>query len=190
MGLASFIFWIWFILRVWLIILIIVFLISGLDDLWVDLAYYARALYRNLFRRHLIKPITREQLNAAPEQPIAMMVPAWDEAAVIAKMLLNTASTINYKNYHIFVGTYPNDEATQLAVNKVREIYPQVSAVVTPADGPTNKADCLNWVIQNIFSYEQQHGIEFAISLSCTMPRTSSTPSPSSILTTSSRGCI
>ncbi len=163
MGLASFIFWIWFILRVWLIILIIVFLISGLDDLWVDLAYYARALYRNLFRRHLIKPITREQLNAAPEQPIAMMVPAWDEAAVIAKMLLNTASTINYKNYHIFVGTYPNDEATQLAVNKVREIYPQVSAVVTPADGPTNKADCLNWVIQNIFSYEQQHGIEFAI---------------------------
>ena len=126
--------------------------ISGLDDLFVDLVYYIRTGYRAIFRRHLIRPMTRKQLNACPEKPIAIMIPAWNESDVIDKMLLNTVTTLDYKNYHVFVGTYPNDEATLLAVEKVREIYPLVSALVTPANGPTNKADCLNWIIQGIFA--------------------------------------
>ena len=157
------IFYIWFFFRVLFIFLMIVFLISGLDDLFVDLVYYIRAGYRAIFRRHLIHPVTREQLNSVPEKPIAIMVPAWNESDVIDKMLLNTITTLDYKNYHIFVGTYPNDEATLLAVEKVREIYPQVSAVVTTADGPTNKADCLNWIIQGIFAYEKENGVQFDI---------------------------
>ena len=146
------IFYIWFFFRVLFIFLVIVFLISGLDDLFVDLVYYIRASYRALFRRHLIRPVTREQLNSVPEKPTAIMIPAWNESDVIDKMLLNTVTTLDYKNYHVFVGTYPNDEATLLAVEKVRGIYPLVSALVTPANGPTNKADCLNWIIQGIFA--------------------------------------
>ena len=156
-------FYLWYFFRVLFISLIIVFLISGLDDLFVDLVYYVRVGYRALFRRHLVRPITRDQLNACPEKPIAIMVPAWNESDVIDKMLLNTVATLDYKNYHIFVGTYPNDAATRLAVEKVREIYPQVSAVVTPADGPTNKADCLNWIIQGIGAYEKKIGVQFEI---------------------------
>lgn len=157
------IFYTWYFFRVLFIFLVIVFLISGLDDLFVDLVYYLRAGYRAIFRRHLIRPLTRDQLNACPEKPIAIMIPAWQEADVIGKMLLNTITTLDYKNYHIFVGTYPNDEATYLAAEKIREIYPQVSALVTPAEGPTNKADCLNWIVQGIFAYEKENGVQFDI---------------------------
>ncbi|MFA7159938.1 MAG: glycosyl transferase family protein [Kiritimatiellia bacterium] len=157
------IFYIWFFFRSLFIFLVIIFLISGLDDLFVDMVYYTRAAFRAIFRRRLIKPVTRARLNSVPEKPIAIMVPAWNESDVIDKMLLNTVTTLDYKNYHVFVGTYPNDEATRLAVEKVREIYPRISAVVTPADGPTNKADCLNWIIQGIFACEKEKKIHFDI---------------------------
>lgn len=156
-------FYIWFFFRALFIFLVIVFLISGLDDLFVDLVYYIRAGYRAIFRRRLIRPVNRDQLNACPEKPIAIMIPAWNESGVIDKMLLNTITTLDYKNYHIFVGAYPNDEATLLAVERVREIYPRVSAIITPADGPTNKADCLNWIIQGIFAYERESRVQFDI---------------------------
>ena len=156
-------FYIWFFFRALFIFLVIVFLISGLDDLFVDLVYYIRAGYRAIFRRRLIRPVNRGQLNACPEKPIAIMIPAWNESDVIDKMLLNTITTLDYKNYHIFVGAYPNDEATLLAVERVREIYPQMSAIITPADGPTNKADCLNWIIQGIFAYERESKVQFDI---------------------------
>jgi len=80
-------------------------------------------------------------------------------------MLLNTVNTVLYKNYTIFVGTYPNDEATKFEVEKIREIYPNIEVVVTPADGPTNKADCLNWIYQGIKVYELDHGMRFEIFL-------------------------
>jgi adsorption protein B len=156
-------FFTWFFFRNLFIVLVFVFLASGLDDLFVDLVYYIRAGYRALFRRRLIRPVTREQLNSIPEKAIAIMIPAWRESDVIDKMLLNTVNTLDYRNYHAFVGTYPNDEATLLAVERVREIYPQVSALVTPADGPTNKADCLNWILQGIVDFENQNGMQFDI---------------------------
>ena len=40
------------------------------------------------------------------------MVPAWLEYDVIASMLETMVSTLEYKNYMIFAGTYQNDERT------------------------------------------------------------------------------
>jgi adsorption protein B len=150
---SGFFFALWFSFRALFITLIILFLLNGLDDLFVDFLFYGRKLYRLVFRRRVVVPVTVERLNAVPEQPAAIMIPAWDESAVIRRMLLNTIGTLHYRNYRIFVGTYPNDEATRMEVEKVREIYANVEAIVTPADGPTNKADCLNWVYQGIRTY-------------------------------------
>jgi len=86
-------------------------------------------MYRLIFRRRAIIPVTMAQLNSVPEKPVAIMIPAWDESNVVRSMLLNTIGTLNYKNYRIFVGTYPNDEATKFEVEKVREIYPNAEAV-------------------------------------------------------------
>lgn len=152
---------IWFGFRILFIALLFIFLISGLDDLVVDAVYYVRLLWRWLFKRKVIKPLTRDQLAAAPEQPIAIMIPAWNESNIIQRMLLNTAGTIDYKNFVIFVGAYPNDQATVLEAEKARDVFPNIEIIITPADGPTNKADCLNWIYQGILLYEKKHSIRF-----------------------------
>jgi adsorption protein B len=154
-------FYTWWFFRHFFLFLVALYLISGLDDLVIDLIYYVRLFFRAVFRRKVVRPVTREQLAAAPEKPIAVIIPAWDESNVISRMLLNTVNTLLYRNYRIFVGTYPNDEATKLEVEKVREIYPNIEFVVTPTDGPTNKADCLNWIYQGIRIFEKDHNLKF-----------------------------
>ena len=101
------------------------------------------------------------------------MIPAWDEKAVIFRMLLNTVATVDYRNYHIFVGTYPNDEATKMEVEKAREIYPNIDVIVTPSDGPTNKADCLNW-LSRAYGSSRKTTTRGSISSSCMTRRISS----------------
>jgi adsorption protein B len=129
-------------------------LISGLDDFFIDAYYYATELHRRL-RPGRYPKITEAELRSLPEQSIAVMIPAWREDAVIARMLRNTLKTVEYSNFEIFVGTYPNDEATMLAVASVAETEPRIHRVVCPHDGPTNKADCLNWIIAGIKQHDK-----------------------------------
>lgn len=72
------------------------------------------------------------------------------------------ASTIDYENYQIFVGTYPNDPQTQADVDAVCLHYPNVHKVVCARPGPTSKADCLNNIIDALLRFQQDAGIEFA----------------------------
>lgn len=163
MEFAEISFRIWLTFKVLFLFLIAVYIIAGLDDLIIDFTYYMRALVRRLFKSRLIKPVTREMLDSVPEKTACIIIPAWDESNVIARMLLNTASTLLYKNYYIFVGTYPNDEATKFEVEKIREVFSNIEVVVTPANGPTNKADCLNWVLQGILLFEKERNVHFDI---------------------------
>jgi adsorption protein B len=132
-------------------------LVSGVDDLIIDVCYYAGVIGR-LLRGAPERRVTQDELLARPEQAIAVMVPAWREDAVIARMLRNTLATVDYKNFDLFVGTYPNDEATMLAVAGVAESEPRVHRIVCPHDGPTNKADCLNWIIEGIRHHDKVSG--------------------------------
>ncbi len=77
------------------------------------------------------------------------MVPAWNETGVIGNMAELAATTLDYENYHIFVGTYPNDPDTQRDVDEVCARFPNVHKVVC-ASRPTSKADCLNNVLDAI----------------------------------------
>lgn len=43
----------------------------------------------------------------------------------------------------------------------MREEYGNVERIVCPKDGPTSKADCLNWVYEGIRHYEKEHQIQF-----------------------------
>ncbi len=141
----------------------VVFVVSGLDDLFIDIAYNVRKIYRKLFVMTKHKPLTEEQLLEPDEQPVAIMIPSWDESPVIRRMIENTLKSVNYSNYHIFVGTYPNDPATGREVELVREQFDNVHRIVCPKDGPTNKADCLNWVYQGIQMFESERNIKFQI---------------------------
>jgi adsorption protein B len=105
-------------------------LANGIDDLAMD-AMYPAAL---LARRRL--PPSRARLR------FAILVPAWDEAAVIGPMLRRLLGTLDHPDFRVFVGVYPNDPATRAAVLAVED--PRVLLVTTDAGGPTTKAHCLN----------------------------------------------
>lgn len=151
-----------FALKYTVYVLAFILLISGLDDLFIDICYWVRFIYRKLFvyRKH---PETHyQELQQADEQAFAIMVPAWQEHGVVGPMAELAATTLDYENYHIFVGTYPNDPETQAEVDEVCARFPNVHKVVCAKPGPTSKADCLNNVIAAIFQFEKQANFSFA----------------------------
>lgn len=137
--------------------LAILILISGLDDLIVD-AVWVWGWVKGKSR----KASTLEPASAL-EKRIAIFVPLWKEHAVIASMLEHNIAAIHYDNYDFFVGVYPNDERTMDVVRDVEERFPRVHLAICPHDGPTSKADCLNWVYQRMLLHEEQHNIRHDI---------------------------
>ncbi len=105
------------------IVVAVLILISSLDDLIIDLWYWSRRLYRKFTVNRRYRPLTVEQLLARDEQPLAIMVPAWLEYDVIAPMIENMVSTLDYQNYVVFVGTYINDQRTIDEVERMRRRY-------------------------------------------------------------------
>ena len=151
-----------FALKGLVLVLAVLMLISGLDDFVIDLIYWLRRSWRALtvYRRH--QPGQATALASLPERPLAIMVPAWQETGVIGLMAESAASTLEYENYHIFVGTYPNDPDTQADVDQVCARFPNVHKVVCARPGPTSKADCLNNILDAILRFEKLIQLEFA----------------------------
>lgn len=142
----------------------VIILISSIDDLFIDCWYWCRRIYRywTIKKRPTYHPLRAEDLLSRTEQPLAIMVPAWLEYDVIAQMVENMVSVLNYQQYVIFIGTYVNDEATIKEVERMQRRYRQLKRVEVPHPGPTCKADCLNWIIQAIHLHEKQHNMAFA----------------------------
>jgi adsorption protein B len=136
-------------------------LLSGLDDLLVDAAWAFHWLKSKLSRQAALYPPAENLLNAVPRQRIAILVPLWREEAVIAPMLEHNLASIRYTGYEFFCGCYPNDEATQKAVQSVAERHPGLHLCLCPHDGPTSKADCLNWIYQHVLLSEDRSGSRF-----------------------------
>jgi bacteriophage N4 adsorption protein B len=133
------------------------FLLFGLNDLAVDLIYFVRRAWRGatVYSR-FPRAFASDYASGAPQRFLAVFIPAWDEAAVIAPMLRATLGRIEYHDYRLFVGHYRNDPATAAALASVAD--PRVESVVVPADGPTTKADCLNHLYDALVAYEVETG--------------------------------
>ena len=133
------------------------FLLFAINDLAVDIIYFGRAAWRSLiiYSRY---PRAFASTLPAPAEPgfMAVLIPAWDEAAVIASMLQATLQRIDYPDYRLFVGHYRNDPATAAAIASVRDN--RIEAVEVPANGPTTKADCLNHLYDALVAYEAETG--------------------------------
>lgn len=113
------------------------FLVGGIDDLLIDIVYAGAWL------RARLRGERPRALDVAPI-PIAIFIPAWDEAAVIGAMLRATLTRYDYADYRLYVGAYPNDPATIAEVAEVAAQDSRVRLVLTADPGPTTKADCLN----------------------------------------------
>ena len=135
------------------------FLLFAVNDLVVDLVYFTRRLWRRLtvYTRHPRAYASYYVFNPSPGL-IAILVPTWDESAVIASMLKATLHRLDYDNYRIFVGYYRNDPATAAAIASVKD--ERIEGVEVCADGPTTKADCLNHLYDALIDYETVNNVE------------------------------
>ena len=136
-------------------------LVSGLDDLVLN----AICLWAWLRRRGFRAGGSQRIQLAENEKAIAIFVPLWNEFSVISGMVEHNVAAIDYDNYHFFIGAYPNDEPTLDAVRDLETRFPHVHLAVCPHDGPTSKADCLNWIYQRVLLFEEHNGIQFDIAV-------------------------
>lgn len=129
------------------------FLIFAANDLAVDIIYFARRVWRaTAVYSRFPRAFASEMALSGKSGFIAILVPAWDEASVIASMLRATLNRIQHPNYRIFVAHYRNDPATAAAIASV--VDHRIEAVLVEADGPTTKADCLNYLYDALLSHE------------------------------------
>jgi len=133
------------------------FLLFAINDVLVDLIYFVRQVWRSLtiYSRY---PRAFASYFVFKSDPgfLAIFVPAWDEAAVIASMLRATLTRLDYDDYRIFVGHYRNDPATAAAIASVDDC--RIEPVLVDTDGPTTKADCLNHLYDALVAHETMTG--------------------------------
>ena len=132
-------------------------LINGLDDLFIDLA----ALVGHF--RHRVP--AEAELDVPPQRRMAIFVACWREHRVIRKMIENNVEKLNYGPVEFFIGAYPNDAPTLAAAREALKDHPNVHLAICPHDGPTSKADCLNWIYQRMLLREDETGERFEMVL-------------------------
>lgn len=131
---------------------------SGLDDLLVDVMALVASLRARKESSHCRRSVLR-----ADQAPIAVIIPCWKEHDVIEAMVTSNRQHVRYRNHQFFLGVYPNDEETLRVAEALEDRFPDVHVALCPHDGPTSKADCLNWIFQRILLFEAEREIRFEI---------------------------
>jgi adsorption protein B len=140
-------------------------LFNGVDDIFIDIAGIISHLIRKTSRSPEIRSPTEEELDIVPPRLMAVFVAVWKEHGVIQRMIDNNVTRLNYSRVHFFVGAYPNDHLTIDAIQEAMKRHPNVHLSLTPHDGPSSKADNLNWIYQRMLLYEQENAIRFEMIL-------------------------
>tara|TARA_R110000772_G_scaffold18400_3_gene51309 strand:+ start:43545 stop:44972 length:1428 start_codon:yes stop_codon:yes gene_type:complete len=121
------------------------FLIGAIDDMVFDGLWIFYRLKRRLFVYSRYRRATVETLgDATPDGRLAIFVPAWNEAPVIGAMLERCLRQWRAGAYRIYVGCYPNDQATIAAVAAAAAGSRELRLIICRQNRPTTKADCLN----------------------------------------------
>jgi adsorption protein B len=131
----------------------------SLDDLAVDLIFFFRAGWRRCTVYRIHDRAAAGTLRCDSAAAMAILVPAWDESAVIGAMLRDLTGRLDYPHYRVFVGTYPNDAATRETVVAVAD--ERITIVDCDRPGPTTKADCLNHLWRAVLAEEMRSGERF-----------------------------
>ena len=136
--------------------------IGGIDDFVVDVLFLCRSWWRSLtvYSRHA-RMTTATLPASARAGRIAVFVPAWREAEVIGPMLRNALNRWSVGDYRIFVGVYPNDQATFAAVAPLAQGEDRLMVCINDRPGPTTKADCLNLLWRTMIREEARTHIRF-----------------------------
>ncbi len=120
------------------------FFIGAIDDIAVDfiwLWHICRSRYRKWAGHDFTAPGIDPEIDTSG---FAIFIPAWQESDVIGHMLAHCHAAWPDDDIRIYVGCYPNDEATIDKVCHAAFDDPRINLVINERDGPTSKADCLN----------------------------------------------
>ncbi len=134
------------------------FIVFSIDDLVWDILNIVRNI-----RHGELKRLPFESLDAAPPKLLAVVIAAWHEDNVLEAVVGNLLSSLQYppSMYHVFIGVYPNDEATVRVADALARRHGNVHPIVNARPGPTTKADNVNNVIRAIKRYESERGWRF-----------------------------
>ena len=139
-------------------ILALLYILMGLDDfIWDLIALYYKRKRKDVY-------LNMQEISATPYKLLAVIIGAWREDNVIEDVIHNFLESSIYPKsmYHIFLGVYPNDEATIQAVRRLTEQYPNVHLIINEKNGPTSKAQNINHVIKQITKFELDHSWKFS----------------------------
>lgn len=113
-------------------------LLIGLDDLLFDLVW--------LGTRDRDGPALAGTGSASARCPgkLAIFIPAWREDSVLPATLTRALAAWEGEDFRLYIGCYPNDAATILAISPLVARDPRLRLVIGAIGGPTTKGDNLN----------------------------------------------
>ncbi len=133
------------------------FVVGLVDELAIDFSFIWLRLAGGVRTPHL--PIG---YGAAPlAGRAAVLIPAWQEAPVIATTLAHALAAWPQAELRIYVGCYRNDVATIAAAIAGTGPDLRVRLVIHDRIGPTTKADCLNRLYDALSADEARSGEDF-----------------------------
>ncbi|MCS7026445.1 MAG: glycosyl transferase family protein [Bryobacteraceae bacterium] len=138
-------------------------LFSGLDDLFVDAVCLFTWITDRLLYGEADFRLEKELAFSEPQRRIAILVPLWQEAAIIGPMVRSNQARILYQNYDFFLGVYPNDPDTASEARQLALEFSNVHVACCGHPGPTSKADCLNSLYRHLLQFEKQRSVQFQI---------------------------
>lgn len=143
--------------HIFLWITTILLLIGGIDDVLMDILYLISR------KKYSKRGYDINSVKDKPENPVAIIIGAWKEHRVIERTINFAIRNLEYKNYRIFVGVYPNDKKSLSILNLITGHENRVVVCLNEKNGPTTKADNLNNIYKSIKLYEKWKGEEFKI---------------------------
>ena len=140
------------------LVLAIFYITTGFDDFVWDVLNLIKVWKQKKNKLEI------KELDSAPPKLLALMIAAWHEENVLESVIDNIVSSQIYPKtmYHIFLGVYPNDTETVDIAKKLEKKYPNVHCIINCKEGPTSKAQNLNYVIKQIKEYEMKNHLYFS----------------------------
>lgn len=132
-------------------------LLCGIDDMLFDLLWLGKKA-KGQWRR---QTLTTSQLGAdeaVSTKKFAIFIPLWRESEVIAPMVAHLLRSWPQDAYDVFLGCYPNDEATLVVARRLASDHDNVHCIPNLRPGPTTKADNLNNIWRAITANPEWQG--------------------------------
>lgn len=130
--------------------------IGAIDEFAVDMAYFWLRLSGRVNTPKL--SLELEQSYALKGRA-AVLIPAWNEAAVIGATISHALAAWPHADLRLYVGCYRDDVGTLTAAMAAAGGDMRVRIVMMPHKGPTNKSDCLNRLYRALCDDERRSGV-------------------------------